>query len=239
MNRTFTTSLLIAAVALVMDEAAAVKSLERWNWSHNIEFTAKKVETPKLTYELVEAVTEARGRVKVVGTAHSFNDIADTDGTHISLQNFKDISVDTTNNTVTFGAGITYTELIKALVPKKMALLNLPSLPHLNVVGSVVTGTHGSGTDNLAMASYVTRVSFVDPTGKAKHLVRSQGLEFWSFLHSFGTLGIIYEMTMDIVPEYGVKKCIYQNVSWDFLNSKKDYKKINDSHTYLSYFTDF
>lgn len=49
---------------------------------------------------------------------------------------------------VRFGAGVTYTTLIKALVERKLALPNLPSLPHLNVVGSVVTGTHGSGIDN-------------------------------------------------------------------------------------------
>ena len=239
MKVTFATSLMLAVVALVMDEAEATQALDRWNWSHNIEFTAKKVEKPSMTFELVKAVEEARGRVKVVGTAHSFNDIADTDGTHISLENFKEISVDTANHTVTFGAGVTYTELIKALVPEKMALSNLPSLPHLNVVGSVVTGTHGSGTDNLAIASYVTKVSYVDPSGKAKHLVRSMGRDFWSFLHSFGTLGIIYEMTMDIVPEYGVTKCIYQNVPWDFLYDKKQYKKINEDWTYLSYFADF
>ncbi len=63
---------------------------------------------------------------------------------------------------VRFGAGVTYTTLIKALVERKLALLNLPSLPHLNVVGSVVTGTHGSGIDNQAMASYVTEISLID-----------------------------------------------------------------------------
>jgi len=49
---------------------------------------------------------------------------------------------------VTFGAGITYSQLIAALAENKLALPNVPSLPHLNVVGSVVTGTHGSGIDN-------------------------------------------------------------------------------------------
>ena len=46
---------------------------------------------------------------------------------------------------VTFGAGINYSKLIEALKEKKMALLGLPSLPHINVVGSIVTGTHSAG----------------------------------------------------------------------------------------------
>lgn len=82
------------------------------------------------------------------GTAHSFSDIADTDGLHISLANFTDIAVDASQRSVTFGAGVTFTMLIKALTEHKMALRNLPSLPHINVVGSVVTGTHGSGMEN-------------------------------------------------------------------------------------------
>lgn len=89
-----------------------------------------------------------KGGVKVYGTAHCFNDIADTDGVHISLTKLTNIAVDTSKYEVRFGAGVTYTMLIDALKEHKMALMNLPSLPHINVVGSVVTGTHGSGMEN-------------------------------------------------------------------------------------------
>ena len=148
MKRSTLVSLVLAAV-LVADTGLAKKSLDRWNWSKNIEFTAKTLEQPTTVEGIQSVVKEAKGQVKVVGTAHSFSDIADTDGTHINLGNFLDISVDMTkgkgHETVTFGAGITYTQLIEALKAEKMALPNLPSLPHLNVVGSVMTGTHGSG----------------------------------------------------------------------------------------------
>jgi alditol oxidase len=83
--------------------------------------------------------------IKVAGTKHSFNDIADTDGVHISLKNFK--SVEFHGNSVTFGAGWTYSDLIEELKKQKLALHNVPSLPHLNVVGSFMTGTHGGGAN--------------------------------------------------------------------------------------------
>ena len=38
--------------------------------------------------------------------------------------------------------------------------------------------------------------------------------EFNSHLHAFGSLGIIYEIILEIEPEFGVEKCIYENVSW-------------------------
>lgn len=107
MRKTLQASLV--AGALLSLEAEALKSEDRWNWSHNIEFTSKFIEKPSTVQELEELVASTKGSVKVVGTAHSFSDIADTDGTAISLQNFTDVTVDTTKNTVTFGAGTTYT----------------------------------------------------------------------------------------------------------------------------------
>lgn len=175
------------------------------------------------------------------GSAHSFSDIADTDGLHISLANLTDISVDQSKMTVTFGAGVTYTMLIKKLTEHKMALRNLPSLPHINVVGSVVTGTHGSGMQNQAMATYVSEIAFVGPDGVSKRLnKRDHKKEMYRYLHSFGALGIIYEMKMEIVPEFGVAKCIYKDVRWDYiLKDKASYDSLNNDYNFVSYFTDW
>lgn len=156
---------------------------------------------------------------------------------HISVDADKPVGY----QTVTFGAGNTYTQLINALKDAKLALPNLPSLPHLNVVGSVITGTHGSGANKASMATYVSEIAFVDPNGNARRLTRKDGgLEFKRYLHSFGTLGIIYEMTMDVRPEFGVTKCIYKDVPWSqFLHKKKEFKKLNEDFEFLSYFTNW
>ena len=136
-------SAIIAGILLGV--VSAKRSVDRWNWSNNIEFSAKYFEQPETLEELQNTVKNASGKVKVVGTAHSFTDIADTEGTQINLDKFNDISVNTDTFEVTFGAGINYSKLIEALTEKKMALLGLPSLPHINVVGSVTTGTHSAG----------------------------------------------------------------------------------------------
>ena len=44
--------------------------------------------------------------------------------------------------------------------------------------------------------------------------------DFKLYLHSFGALGIIYEMVMHVEHEFGVRKCIYSDVPWDFLRSR-------------------
>ena len=127
---------------------------------------------PSNTKELADLVQMSPHPVKVVGTAHSFNDIADTDGFHVSLVNFKDHSIDKRPHSkrkqgiVSFGAGFTYSELLKVLKAENVAIANLPSLPHINVVGSIVTGTHGSGVKNKAMSSLVHDFEYIDPKGK-------------------------------------------------------------------------
>ena len=68
---------------------------KRWNWASTVEFAAKRVRSPTDVEELRGIVNdEFSGNIRVVGTAHSWSDIADTDGTHISMENFKEIKVD-------------------------------------------------------------------------------------------------------------------------------------------------
>ena len=88
------------------------------------------------------------------------------------MENFRHIHVDVAEKSVTLGAGVIYTDLINALVEEQMALDVLPAQPNINVVGSVLTGMHGSGIHNKAMSGYVTEVAFVDPNGDLQRLTR-------------------------------------------------------------------
>ena len=220
--------------------ANAQRSDDRWNWSHNIEFTAQSVARPEGVQELQTLLKTKKGPFKVVGTAHSFNDIADTPGTQISLENFTNITVDKERGVVKFGAGITYTKLIEALSAEHMAIENLPSLPHLNVVGSVVTGTHGSGIHNRAMSGLVTELTYIDGNGTSWTYTLDDKKEFFRQMHTFGMVGIITEMSMRIIPEFAVTKCIYKDVAFDTIfESDRVFRKLQDSHGYISYFTDW
>lgn len=59
---------------------------------------------------------------KVSGTRHSFNDIADTDGYHISLIYFNKSIISDDNKNVIVGAGVDYTSLMHLLAQNKLAL---------------------------------------------------------------------------------------------------------------------
>ena len=119
-----------------------------------------------------------------------------------------------------------------------MALENLPSYPHTNVVGSIVTGSHGSGIHFKTLANLVTEVWFVSPIGNKEHMRRShEGELFDRFLHSFGLLGVIYKMKMRIKEEYAVRKCIYANVPWNSFLRLADFDDLNYQNDHVSFST--
>ena len=103
-----------------------------------------------------------------------------------------------------------------------------------------MTGTHGSGIHNPAMSNFVSQVAFVDPEGKQKRLTRqNNGEDFTRFLHSFGALGLVYQMSMDIMDEFAVKKCIYKDVPFDKLFQQKEFDFMNYYNDYVTFFTDW
>ena len=93
--------------------------------------------------------------MRVLGSRHSFNDIADADEL-ISLEALPDdVVIDPDAGTVSFAAGLRYGALVDRLAAAGLALHNLASLPHISVAGAVATATHGSGVANGNLATAV------------------------------------------------------------------------------------
>lgn len=128
--------------------------------------------------------------VKIHGSNHTFNNIGDTvdGGVFISLANFKNITV--CDDSVSFGAGTTYSELIKSVAAKGKALPNLPSLPHINVVGSMMTATHGSGYHEPIMTAHVLSIDVVFADGTTKTINKTDP-DFFLYIINFGSVCII------------------------------------------------
>src|SRR5437764_10661947 len=114
------------------------------NWAGNYTYRAEKLHRPR-TIEQVQEIISNAASVHVLGSRHSFNDIADSSEL-ISLENLPaDVVVDHQAQTVSFGGGVKYGKLVKTLNDEGVALHTLASLPHISVAGAVATATHGSG----------------------------------------------------------------------------------------------
>ncbi|GAA5196258.1 alditol oxidase [Rugosimonospora acidiphila] len=182
------------------------------NWAGNVTFTPSRVHRPSSLTELRRLVADA-AKVRVLGTGHSFNPIADTEGVLVSVAGLPpDVEVDEAGRAVTVAAGVRLGELAVRLHARGYALPNLPSLPHISVAGAVATATHGSGVRNGNLATAVSALRLVTAGGDVRTLRRGEDPDFSGAVVSLGALGVVTDLTLDVVPAFDVRQYVYDDV---------------------------
>jgi len=178
------------------------------NWAGNITFSARTVLRPRSLAELQEAVRSAK-KVRVLGSGHSFNTIADTDDTLVVLSDLpRRIEIDGATGTVTIDGGATYSDVAPVLNRAGFALRNVASLPNITIAGAVVTATHGSGDGNQNLAAAISGLKLVTASGEVASFSRADA-DFDGVVVGLGALGVICEMTLDIVPSFDIRQNVY------------------------------
>ncbi|RKN37063.1 FAD-binding protein [Streptomyces hoynatensis] len=208
------------------------------NWAGNITFGAARVHRPATLDELRRTVAGA-AHVRVLGTGHSFNRLADTPDDLVRVDGLpKRIELDPQAAAVTVSAGLRYAEVAAELAAAGFALANLASLPHISVAGSVATGTHGSGDAHQGLASAVTGLELVGPEGDLVHLTRAADPgRFAGAVVSLGALGVVTELTLAVEPAYEVAQWVYLDVPLDAVAAGFD--EVTGAASSVSTFTDW
>ena len=206
------------------------------NWAGNYEFRAAEVRTPESVEQLQELVS-ASPRIRALGTRHSFNDLADSAGTLVSLVDREpEPRLDTERMTVSAAAGTRYGVLASWLNARGFALHNMGSLPHISVAGAVATGTHGSGNALGSLATAVSGLQLVTGEGHLLEVDRSHP-QFEGMVVSLGALGIVTRVTLDIQPTFNVRQDVYTDLPWDV--ALANFETITSSAYSVSLFTDW
>src|ERR671921_1288936 len=159
------------------------------NWAGNYTYRAGKLHRPSTIEQLQEILAKAPC-VRVLGSRHSFNDIADSLEL-ITLEAMPmDVVVDHAADTVSFNAALKYGELVQKLNEEGVALHNLASLPHISVAGAVATATHGSGEANGNLATAVVGLELVTSGGEIIEAYRGED-DFEGLVVGLGALGAV------------------------------------------------
>jgi alditol oxidase len=191
------------------------------NWAGNIEFGAKTLDVPESVLELQELVA-ANDKVRVLGSGHSFNRIADSPGRLVSVADLpKVLQIDEEAATITISPGLRYGEVTAAAQAQGYALHNLGSLPHISVAGACATGTHGSGDTNKPLAAAVSGLVFVRADGELGVLNRDDP-DFAGAVISLGALGVMVRMTLDLEPAYELSQMVYDGLPVERLSTDLD-----------------
>ena len=240
MNKRTFIKLFAAALAL-----PAVSRLLAWaggerlkNWAGNLDYSTDRLYA-STSLEQVRDYVKKESKLKVLGTRHCFNNIADSKDGFLSLKPMdKVIALDPAKHTVTVGAGITYGQLCPYLDSNGFALHNLASLPHISVAGACTTATHGSGEKNGNLATAASGLEMVTASGDVVNLSRERDRgTFPGAVVGLGALGVITKVTLDIQPTFVMRQYVYENLP--LIQLKDHFDAIESSAYSVSLFTDW
>lgn len=191
------------------------------NWAGNLAYRAARVEHPSTIDELGSLLATG-GPVRMLGSRHCFNDIADTDGALIALDRMPaTFEVSQNRDAVRVAGGLRYGDIAPLLEAEGLALANLASLPHISVAGAVATGTHGSGDTIGSLASAVRALTIVTPAGETRELARGDE-DFAGAVVGLGALGAVVDVTLDVEPTYAVAQHVFEHPDWDSILADLD-----------------
>ena len=205
------------------------------NWAGNVTFRPERVHRPTSLPQL-QAVVAGSTRLRVLGTGHSFNRIADTTGDLVLMHDMPPtIEIDTQAAQVRVAGAVRYGELTRALHEAGFALPNLGSLPHISVAGACAAGTHGSGVGNGCLATSVAAVELVTAGGEPVSFRRGDA-SFGGAVVALGALGVVTHLTLDLLPSFDISQVVYEGLTRDTLHTHLD--EVLTSAYSVSVFTD-
>jgi alditol oxidase len=208
------------------------------NWAGNLEYSTDRLYSAS-SLEQVRSYVKKQNKLKVLGTRHCFNNIADSTDNFLSLKPMDElVAVEPEGRTVTVSAGMTYGQLCPLLHGKGFALHNLASLPHISIAGAVSTATHGSGEKIGNLATAVSALEIVTADAEVVKLShRQDGEAFFGAVVGLGALGVITKVTLDIQPTYMMRQYVYEDLPLSAL--KDNFDDIESSGYSVSLFTDW
>src|SRR6185436_1833094 len=183
------------------------------NWAGSYEYRARTIHEPD-TVEQLQEIIAAAPRIRVLGSRHTFSDIADSDEL-VSLARLPaDVTVHGTS--VSVGGAVRYGELAPVLDEAGLALHNLACRPHIAVAGAGATATHGSGDRNGNLAAAVAALELVTASGEIIPTARGDA-DFGGMVVNLGALGAVTRVTLDGEPNYEVRQRVFEGIGWDEL----------------------
>jgi len=148
--------------------------------------------------------------IRAMGGLHSWSRCAATEGINVDMTGLTNVlSVDPQKRLIKAEAGIVLKDLYKAMRENNMAFPSMPNIDIITLGGAVSNGTHGTSIEHGSFSSLVYAIELIDVTGKVWNLTRDSkdpkiAKYFDAALISFGSLGIIYSITMQGVEDFNM-----------------------------------
>jgi len=180
------------------------------NWAGNQKSRPVIIEKPSSNAEVVALIKRAvnsQQRVKVVGSGHSFTGIAVPDEVMVDLARMNQIlNVDHANGLITVQAGIVLSDLNAQLELHQLSMPNLGDVTYQTLAGALSTSTHGTGLQRTGLAAQIRSFKIISASGELLFCDPQHNSEvFHCGRVSLGALGVITEVTLNVVPAFNLR----------------------------------
>ena len=170
--------------------------------------------SPESFLEIVSE-KEIAGSLIARGAGRSYGDsaLADTVLSSRFLDSF--LEINSTNNTIRCGAGVSMDTLLKVVIPHGLFLPVLPGTKHVSVGGAIAADIHGKNHhQDGSFCDHVERFSLLLSSGKTIECSPTENKDaFCATCGGMGLTGVILEVTLKLekVPSVTIKRKSIQN----------------------------
>ncbi|MDP9822738.1 D-arabinono-1,4-lactone oxidase [Nocardioides massiliensis] len=195
-------------------------TVRRWrSWSGLVDVVPTTVHSPTSATEVAQIVADAAAsgrRVKMVGTGHSFTDIAVADDVMLDPARLSGIvGVDREAMTVTALAGTRLRDLNAGLAARGLSLHNMGDIDAQTIAGAISTGTHGTGGVWSSLSAQVVGLELVTGTGEVWRCTDQEHADVLACARlGLGALGILTTVTLRVEPLF-VLEAHEEVIGWD------------------------
>ena len=205
------------------------------NWSGHVRGEPQRIVRPETEAELAAALRDGVGPVRVVGSGHSFTPLGETNGTLISLDALAGVvSADADALTATVKAGSRIHALGRPLFDLGVGLKNQGDIDRQSIGGAVGTGTHGTGPTLGSISAEVKGFRLVTASGEVLDCSASSNADvFEAGRVSFGTLGVMSEITLSVRKAYKLRE---KNWVMPLAECWRDIAKLKEQHRHFEFF---
>lgn len=155
-------------------------------------------------------IVRSQQKIRVVGAAHSFSPLINTEHAILNLDFIKGIAhVDEKTCQSTIWAGTRLYDLGEKLTEFNQALINQGDIDRQSLAGAIATGTHGTGIGLGCLSSLVTHFDLMTAEGEVLSCSQTQNVDIFAAGRvALGSLGILLKITMQNRPMYRLKEQI-------------------------------
>ena len=191
-----------------------------FNWARNQSCVVKNYFQPETEEEIISLI-KTQAKIRVVGTGHSWNKICLTNDALVNFDNYnKVLQFDKEALKIKVQAGIKLWQLNEYLDKQGCALKNLGSISEQSIAGAISTGTHGTGINYQILGSQIEEFSIIKADGEKVVVNRETDKDLYLLaVVNLGCLGIISEITLNIVPAFNLHDETYTAKFEDVVNN--------------------